>query len=79
MSWRRPHGGVVWKLRFYAMEEQKMREVGDLLRSEEQVVKGLDAMLVLHEDRWHDIYQLIWEEEYTLSIGFSDDSNEASD
>ena len=79
MSWRRPVGGTVWKLRFYATEEPERREVDDLLSSKEQVVKGLDAILVLCEDRWHDIYQLIWEEEYTLSIGFSDDSNEASD
>ena len=61
------------------MEEPKGREVGDLLCPEEQVVKGLDAVLVLREHLRHDIYRLRREEEYSLSVGFSDDSNEASD
>ena len=79
MRWRRPVGGTVWKLRFYAVEEPKGREVGDLLRLEEQVVEGLDAILVLREDRWHDVYRLRWEEECPLSVGLSDDSEEAFD
>ena len=32
------------------MEEPEGGEVGDLLRPEEQVGEGLDAVLVLHED-----------------------------
>ena len=61
------------------MEGPKGREVGDLLRLEEQVVEGLDVVLVLREDRRHDIYRLRWEEEYQLSTSLSDDSNEAFD
>ena len=39
----------------------------------------MDAILVLREDRWHDIYRLRREEEYPLSVGFRDDSDEAFD
>jgi hypothetical protein len=66
-------------LRVYAEEEPKGQKVGDLLCSEEQMVEGLDAVLVLREDRWFDIYWPGWEEEYSLPIGFGDDSNEAFD
>ena len=66
-------------MRFYAVEGPKGREVGDLLHPEEQVVKGFDAILVLREDRRHDIYRLRWEEEYPLSASLGDDSNEAFD
>ena len=58
MSWQRLDGCIVWKLCFYAMEELERQEVGDLLHSEEQVVEGLDAILVLCEHWWHDIYRL---------------------
>ena len=79
MSWQRSAGGTVWELCFYAIEGPKGREVGDLLCPEEQVVKGLDAVLVLREDQRHDIYRLRREEEYPLSASLSDDSNEAFD
>ena len=67
MSCRRSTGGTICELRFYAAEGPKGREVGDLLRLEEQVVEGLDAVLVLREDRRHDIYRLRQEEEYPLA------------
>ena len=79
MSWQRLDGCIVWKLCFYAMEELERQEVGDLLHSEEQVVEGLDVVLVLREYRRHDIYRLRWEEEYPLSASLGDDSNEAFD
>ena len=61
------------------MEEPKRREVGDLLRSEEQVVEGLDAILVLCEDWRHVIYWLRWEEEHPLPTGLHNDPDEAFD
>ena len=55
------------------------RKVRDLLRPEEQVVEGLDAISVLCEDRRHDIYWLKWEEEHPLPSGLRNDPNEAFD
>ena len=79
MSQRRLAGGAVWELRFYAAKGPEGQKVGYLLLLEEQAVEGLDAILVLCEDRRHDIYWLKWEEEHPLLAGLRNDPNEAFD
>jgi hypothetical protein len=41
------------------------------------MVEGLDAVLVLREDRGLDFYWPRWKEEYSLSVGVCDDPDEA--
>ena len=77
-SQQRSAGGAVWELYFYATMGLEGRKVGDLLRPEEQVVKGLDAILVLCEDWRHDICWLR-REEHPLPAGLRNDPNEAFD
>lgn len=63
-------------MRLHGEETTKGAKIGDLLLTDEQVVEGLDAVLVLHEDLRH---ASIGEEGYPLPARFYYACHEAFD